>query len=818
MSLRTRTASVAILAAVLASLPQLASPASADVFPGDPTGPITGNDAYVTRVGTTLVVTTPGLLANDMPHPESSGGLAAKRGIEPDHGTLEFVLEDGGFTYTPDPGYRGVDVFYYGVIDSDDQRSRLTPVRITVGDPDLELVAQEKSLKTGSWVDTRPEGVVDGNPVQLEATVTNTSDAARSTAIFVTDANGDAIAGGSFTKTIPAHDKVVLTVPWASTGRSFKTDFQPRVEDYHFSLKVIPDGDSLSRTELDLPVLPRPIIAVHGYKSDAGSSWDSAKFQGLERYAHPKAHLWAVGDGQVVGRMNTGSFGSVFNDLETSTIAQNAAQEATYIDNVRKQTNAWHVDIVAHSMGGLISRYYIQNLMPTTDDGRPMVNRLVQLGTPNEGSACADRILAVAAANGSEPPLMPATLELSTSYVKNTFNHRVTNLRGVPITNEVGELFYMGVICGSNEIGDGVVPRSSAAWNLPETNLYRSYRDHLAMTESASDFRRYAMRVLQLRPGSDADWTVTTRPATGAAGAVASRRTTSATPAPAFYATTVSLGPEEVLTQPIDVPAGSDLGVLVSEASLDAVLIDPAGVVVSTYTHDPKKLYGGVSADEGVQPGAWTLRLTNTAKTPAETAVVASIAGNPVTFGSAGARTGDDGRATITTRLLDGTRPITGARVTARVLGLEGLEQSVVLRPDGRGGYSGLTSRLTAAPGRQVAIKAVLPDGTQRFSTVPIAAAAPPAMTKPVIRSQSHRLSTRVGHRVTARVKAAGALLHYRWEHRLRGRWVVMAGRTRPALAVRPTKVGSQRYRVVVSNRAGAVASRPIVVRARPRR
>ncbi len=47
--------------------------------------------------------------------------------------------------------------------------------------------------------------------------------------------------------------------------------------------------------------------------------------------------------------------------------------------------------IVAHSMGGLISRHYIHQFMPPNyQDGRPQIAHLVMLGTPNMGSPCAD--------------------------------------------------------------------------------------------------------------------------------------------------------------------------------------------------------------------------------------------------------------------------------------------------------------------------------------------------------------------------------------------------------------------------------------------
>jgi alpha-beta hydrolase superfamily lysophospholipase len=86
--------------------------------------------------------------------------------------------------------------------------------------------------------------------------------------------------------------------------------------------------------------------------------WDPAK-QIIPDTIPPelKGRVFAVGDGQGDGRMDT--------DPQTgNSIAQNATEEALYIKSIRERLDAAHVDLVVHSMGGLISRYYIQKLMP----------------------------------------------------------------------------------------------------------------------------------------------------------------------------------------------------------------------------------------------------------------------------------------------------------------------------------------------------------------------------------------------------------------------------------------------------------------------
>ncbi|MFF0556034.1 esterase/lipase family protein [Streptomyces sp. NPDC020472] len=54
------------------------------------------------------------------------------------------------------------------------------------------------------------------------------------------------------------------------------------------------------------------------------------------------------------------------------------------VDEVRARTGHAEVDIVGHSLGGLIARYYVQRL-----DGHSRVRTLVTLGTPHAGTTVA---------------------------------------------------------------------------------------------------------------------------------------------------------------------------------------------------------------------------------------------------------------------------------------------------------------------------------------------------------------------------------------------------------------------------------------------
>lgn len=222
-----------------------------------------------------------------------------------------------------------------------------------------------------------------------------------------------------------------------------------------------------------------PVVLVHGLNSSARVWAEYTREDGF--LASIGRRGFAVGDGQAPGVLDMGHWTSP--TARTNTIAENAAILGEYIDGVRALTGAEHVDIVAHSMGGLVARYYIDHLMGPRD-----VARLVMLGTPNEGSDCAS--LPAALGIG-----IPATLELRPSYLSQVFNPAVTDRNGVP--------FF--VLAGTNVTdpirspcapvpSDGVVSQASAttvdgvAAELP--------LGHTALPESREAFDAFVAPVL----------------------------------------------------------------------------------------------------------------------------------------------------------------------------------------------------------------------------------------------------------------------------------------------------------------------------------
>jgi triacylglycerol esterase/lipase EstA (alpha/beta hydrolase family) len=66
--------------------------------------------------------------------------------------------------------------------------------------------------------------------------------------------------------------------------------------------------------------------------------------------------------------------------LQTGDIAKSAAALALQVQRTRYQFDAEKVNLVGHSLGGIISRYYLQKL-----GGWKYVHRAVYLGTPHKG-------------------------------------------------------------------------------------------------------------------------------------------------------------------------------------------------------------------------------------------------------------------------------------------------------------------------------------------------------------------------------------------------------------------------------------------------
>lgn len=104
---------------------------------------------------------------------------------------------------------------------------------------------------------------------------------------------------------------------------------------------------------------PRPIIVLHGY------AMNRANFVPLA-YRLARAKL-----GPIYG----------FEYWTLGRVAAGARQLGWFVDDVREATGAAQVDIIGHSMGGVVGRYYV-----SLAGGDGVVKNLVTIGSPHAGT------------------------------------------------------------------------------------------------------------------------------------------------------------------------------------------------------------------------------------------------------------------------------------------------------------------------------------------------------------------------------------------------------------------------------------------------
>jgi triacylglycerol lipase len=116
-----------------------------------------------------------------------------------------------------------------------------------------------------------------------------------------------------------------------------------------------------------------PILFVHGW-SESASLWNTMIGR-FEKDGYPKSYLRAYS-------YNT----SQSNKTDAETIVKSE------VEKLKKETGAAKVDIIAHSMGSLNTRWYIKFV----SGGEANVDDWVSLGGPNHGTETANICFSVA--------------------------------------------------------------------------------------------------------------------------------------------------------------------------------------------------------------------------------------------------------------------------------------------------------------------------------------------------------------------------------------------------------------------------------------
>ncbi len=501
------------------------------------------------------------------------------------------------------------------------------PLRIT----DLSF----EDMKFPNWNDWREvveqRGTTDGNLVKIKAKILNASGETKYPDIsFVETYKGDKWDGArpdsklensGTSISIEAGDEKEVEFVWDSSGYAWFDDGRPRYLQ-RIKVELEDNGNKVDEMTKNLKVAPKPLVLVHGLWSN-WTAWET--WQNILTTTH--SYDWKafpVGEKPEKGVMNTG--GEFMSSQPTNSIFENSQQLGKYIRYAQEERNAWHVDLVAHSMGGLISRHYIHNFMPANSpDGRPQIAHLVMLGTPNMGSPCADVMNLAFEVTGKN---VEAIRQLKPAVVEE-FNRINTNRKGVKFSVLAGN--PLPVMCKSVVWNDGVVPVQSAVWQIADNALSNSVHTDLKGTK---DFSSFVKPRLAIGPKGDHNPAVPEEPRSRPRAE--SRQTQ---PHPNVFVNTsfqvskrFSNGPVELATREdfaksvmvparsflmIDVPVDDALNfgiTFMGPNEVSAILLDETGKEKGTNkggSPEAFQWFRSIFVPQRVETGTWKLRLEN---------------------------------------------------------------------------------------------------------------------------------------------------------------------------------------------------------------
>lgn len=438
--------------------------------------------------------------------------------------------------------------------------------------------------------------ITDGNSLRLRLTLTER--AAQETAVNFTL---DGLEAPVANCTIPSGETACESALFSSTGWHWQAGgvaaAQRRVQ-----ASLAGAGPA---AEVTVQVAARPVVMVHGFIS----SWEA-----WQNYLGPGGYLasigvpgFAVGDGQAPGVLNTGSLADP--TARTNTILENATILGEYIAGVKTQTGAERVDLLVHSMGGLIARRYIHEVMAERD-----VVQLIMLGSPALGTACANL---PAGLNF----YLPATLEIRPSYAHQIFNPQVTARKGVAFHALAGVPILEPIQSPCTSVPSDIVISKESVGGVP-LHLTEMPLLHTELNTSQEVFSSYVRPRLQKLPGEYPDEPDPPLPESTGGDLQFSR----------VFSGRLAPGESVELVIPIEsgVAVASfalydpsrSLEVSVRGANGNEIVLDPV-------THglrridDPETLVHLGYGFNNPRPGRWVTRLETTANTPTEGAFYA---------------------------------------------------------------------------------------------------------------------------------------------------------------------------------------------------
>lgn len=356
------------------------------------------------------------------------------------------------------------------------------PLRLT----DLKF----EHMKFPNWDDwqeiSEQTGTVDGNWVRIKAKVLNASGETKSAEIYLKETyKGDKWDGAkpdvplkdqTFSVRLEPGEEREVEMLWDTNGYAWYDDGRPRLVQ-RIKAEVWENYKKADEMTKNLKVVPKPIVFVPGIWTNPQ---DFEVYQNLLTTTH--SYGWKTyrtidvsGQGTIAGE------GTVRVNKTNKTVYDNADNLDKYVKNVRTSLNAWHVDMLAHSTGGLVARLYIHKQMEVLPDNYPVVKHLMMFGTPNLGVPCADSM----ANNDAFKNNMQTAKELMPDEMA-IFNKYVTQRKGTKFSALVGD--SVPLLCASPQWNDGFVSVESARYGLEDFAITKSMHPNMINTKTFNDF------------------------------------------------------------------------------------------------------------------------------------------------------------------------------------------------------------------------------------------------------------------------------------------------------------------------------------------
>jgi pimeloyl-ACP methyl ester carboxylesterase len=346
-------------------------------------------------------------------------------------------------------------------------------------------------------------------------------------------------------------------------------------------------------------VRPRPVVMVHGFIS----SWETWKpYLGSDGYlASIELDGFAVGDGQFPGVLNTGDPSNP--ESKTNSIAQNSEILGQYIAAVQKKTGAEKVDLLVHSMGGMISRFYIDRVMQTDN-----VAQIIFLGTPMSGSACVQPLAALGY-------LLPASLEILPDYMTHIFNQQIVHRHGVPFHMVAGTLLIDPLTSPCADAPSDTVVALDSATSIALDDVQELPMFHGSLTSDKQVFDENVRHLLQALPGSFAARPDPAAPSVNTQPEQFSRVYTGHLKPGEAAPVTIDIDPNVSLANFSLYDSSRSLDIEVRGASGNLIQLDTAKNGILKIDDPSVMLYLGYGFKQP-KPGKWVITLKTTDKTP----------------------------------------------------------------------------------------------------------------------------------------------------------------------------------------------------------